>query len=219
MFPSLSVTWIDNCFQTTLGIPILVLLLKVLHAFFGLTPLARPPESIKSGYYGQPPHITWWLKQSFIYFIGLLLMKLCVLLIFLVFPWIALAGDWALRWTEGSEALQITFVMFVFPLFMNALQYYIVDSFIKDRTHGGHEPVPTEDPDDNEARQPLQGNNSYERDDDSLPRKSDDPEAAIMSTHPERNFKRTAEMRDNEGSGDGRNGDAHKDDLESRRQK
>jgi hypothetical protein len=64
-------------------------------------------------------------------------MKLCVLAIFAFLPWIAWVGDWALRWTEGNTALQITFVMFVFPLIMNALQYWIIDNFIKDAEHGG----------------------------------------------------------------------------------
>ena len=59
-------------------------------------------------------------------------MKLCVFFIVSLLPWIAQVGDWALRWTEGSEALQIAFVMFIFPLLMNILQYYIIDSFIKD---------------------------------------------------------------------------------------
>jgi hypothetical protein len=114
-----------------------VLLLKVLHRGALLTPLANPPESIRSGNYGVPPRATWWLKQSVIYFLGLLLMKLCVLAIFALLPWIAWVGDWALRWTEGNTALQITFVMFVFPLIMNALQYWIIDNFIKDAEHGG----------------------------------------------------------------------------------
>jgi len=63
-------------------------------------------------------------------------MKFCVFGLFQILPWIAWVGDWALRWTEGNEALQIAFAMFVFPLFMNAAQYYIVDAFIKD-TGGG----------------------------------------------------------------------------------
>jgi hypothetical protein len=114
-----------------------VLLLKVLHRGALLTPLANPPESIRSGNYGHPPRATWWLKQSVIYFLGLLLMKLCVLAIFAFLPWIAWVGDWALRWTEGNTAVQITFVMFIFPLIMNALQYWIIDNFIKDAEHGG----------------------------------------------------------------------------------
>lgn len=123
--------------DTTIGIPILVLLLKILHRGAMLTPLANPPESIRSGNYGYPPRATWWLKQSVIYFCGLLLMKLCVLAIFAFLPWIAWVGDWALRWTEGNTAVQITFVMFIFPLIMNALQYWIIDNFIKDPEHGG----------------------------------------------------------------------------------
>ena len=65
-------------------------------------------------------------------------MKLCVLAIFAFLPWIAWVGDWALRWTEGNTALQITFVMFVFPLIMNALQYWIIDNFIKEKVDADH---------------------------------------------------------------------------------
>lgn len=117
--------------QTTLGIPILYLSLRIINRLAFYTPLARPPESIESGNYGQPPRIMWWLKQSILYFIGLLWMKLCVFVLIQVFPVIVKIGDWALRWTEGNTALQIIFVMLLFPLIMNAIQYYIVDTFIK----------------------------------------------------------------------------------------
>ena len=67
-------------------------------------------------------------------------MKICVLIIFIMMPWISKAGDWALGWTEGNEKLQIAFVMMIFPLIMNALQYYIIDSFIKlkETNHESH---------------------------------------------------------------------------------
>lgn len=65
-------------------------------------------------------------------------MKFVVLLIFLILPWISRIGDWALRWTEGNEDLQVFFVMLFFPLIMNATQYYIIDSFIKN-PEGAHE--------------------------------------------------------------------------------
>jgi hypothetical protein len=58
-------------------------------------------------------------------------MKFCVLIIFILCPWLPRVGDWALGWTEGNEKLQIFFVMMLFPLIMNALQYYIIDSYIK----------------------------------------------------------------------------------------
>ena len=72
-------------------------------------------------------------------------MKLCVFFIFKLCPWIIEVGDWALRWTEGDERVQVFFVMLFFPLVMNALQYYIIDSFIKEKRPEGHEPVPSEE--------------------------------------------------------------------------
>lgn len=120
--------------DTTLGIPILIFMLRLVTAGASLTALANPPECLRSGHYGTPPRATWWLKQSLIYFICLLLMKTCVFFIIEMLPWIVQVGDWALRWTEGNEAIQVAFVMLIFPLIMNALQYYIIDSFIKNKT-------------------------------------------------------------------------------------
>jgi len=130
--------------DTTIGIPILIFLLRILTALFALTPVGNPRESIESGNYGNPPRTWWWCKQSMIYFIGLMGMKVCVLIIFLLLPWISRIGDWALRWTEGDEVLQVIFVMLVFPVIMNATQYYIIDSFIKNQKPE-HERIPDED--------------------------------------------------------------------------
>lgn len=58
-------------------------------------------------------------------------MKVCVFFLIQLFPFIVKVGDWALQWTEGNAALQITFVMLLFPVTMNAIQYYIIDIFIK----------------------------------------------------------------------------------------
>lgn len=105
--------------------------MRLITRLVALTPLGSPPESIQSGNYGTPPNAWWWLKQSIIYFCGLMGMKLVVLLLFMILPWLPRIGDWALGWTEGNEKLQIVFVMMLFPLIMNALQYYIIDSYIK----------------------------------------------------------------------------------------
>ncbi|KAE8350241.1 Vaculolar membrane protein-domain-containing protein [Aspergillus coremiiformis] len=117
--------------DTTLGIPILIFILHILNRLALYTPLADPPESIKSGNYGRPPCATWWFKQSMIYFVGLLGMKICVFFLIQLLPFIVKVGDWALRWTEGNTAVQIIFVMLLFPVIMNAIQYYIIDTFIK----------------------------------------------------------------------------------------
>ncbi|CAK1366989.1 FK506-binding protein 2 [Cercospora beticola] len=123
--------------DTTIGVPVLYVILKVLHAAFLRTPLANPPESIKSGHYDSPPKITWYFKQLFIYCIGLSFMKLFVFFLFMAMPFLPWIGDWALRWTEGNEALQIVFAMFLFPLAMNAVQYWIIDNFIMDKKQSG----------------------------------------------------------------------------------
>lgn len=79
-------------------------------------------------------------------------MKLCVFGIFQLCPWLGRVGDWALKWTEGNEKLQVFFVMLFFPVVMNALQYYIIDGFIKDqKPKGQHELVPSEDEDETET--------------------------------------------------------------------
>ncbi|KAK0632832.1 vacuolar membrane protein-domain-containing protein [Immersiella caudata] len=125
--------------DTTLGIPVLIVIVRVTTKLVAFTPLGQPPESIQSGYYGHPPNAWWWLKQSFIYFCGLMGMKICVLILFILLPWLSHVGDWALGWTEGNEKLQIVFVMMLFPLIMNAMQYYIIDSYIKKQATDGME--------------------------------------------------------------------------------
>ncbi|KAL9031545.1 MAG: hypothetical protein Q9196_000440 [Gyalolechia fulgens] len=134
--------------DTTIGIPILIVLLRLLTFAFSLTPLGDPPESIQSGHYGRPARATWWLKQSFIYFLGLLGMKACVFVIFQLCPWIVRVGDWALKWTEGNETVQVFFVMLFFPVVMNAVQYYIIDGFIKNQKPADSE---ADEPDDDDG--------------------------------------------------------------------
>ncbi|KAI3329310.1 hypothetical protein HD806DRAFT_519526 [Xylariaceae sp. AK1471] len=150
--------------DTTIGIPILIVLLRVTTSLIAYTPWGKPHESIQSGNYGNPPNAWWWLKQSVIYFCGLFGMKICVLLVFLILPWISRVGDWALKWTEGNERLQLVFVMMLFPLIMNIIQYYIIDSFIKMKEMG-HERIPQEDVDE---RDPFDDDFGDESDDESI---------------------------------------------------
>ena len=99
--------------------------------------------------------MTWYLKQLLIYFLGLVCMKLFVFFLFAAMPWLPWVGDWALRWTRGNEALEITFAMFVFPLAMNAVQYWVIDNFImdkkKEKKGEGYQQVQGDDDDDDDA--------------------------------------------------------------------
>jgi len=88
-----------------------------------------------------------------IYFLGLLGMKICVFVIFQILPWIVIVGDWALKWTEGNETVQVIFVMLLFPVIMNAMQYYIIDSFIKNQKPTDHDPIPSDDGDDDDEEE------------------------------------------------------------------
>lgn len=51
--------------------------------------------------------------------------------------------------------------MFVFPLIMNALQYYIIDSIIKDGSSGEPQLVSSDDQGHDEAREPLRDGEEY----------------------------------------------------------
>ena len=46
--------------------------------------------------------------------------------------------------------VQVFFVMLFFPVIMNALQYYIIDGFIKDQKPADHEPIPSDDSDEDD---------------------------------------------------------------------
>jgi len=184
--------------DTTIGIPILIIILRLFTAAALLTPLGNPPESIESGNYGSPPKAQWWFKQSIVYFLGLLGMKSCVLLIFQLMPWIVQVGDWALRWTEGNEAIQIAFVMLIFPLIMNAFQYYIIDTFIKKRTPPDHEPLPSDDGDaDDETDRPSRRQRpllSGDDDDDSIMDSDEDVDARKKSDDPNQLLLKSGEV-------------------------
>lgn len=96
--------------DTTLGIGILWVILrgfKYLVKRFELT-------GFQSGVYGDPPLIEQlkkWAKQLVVYIISLALMKVIVVGLFHLCPWISDFGDWVLEWTVGNYRLQVVFVM------------------------------------------------------------------------------------------------------------
>ena len=121
-------------------------------------------------------------------------MKICVYFIFTILPWISRVGDWALRWTEGNEMVQVFFVMLLFPVVMNALQYYIIDSFIKDQTPGDHDAIPSVDEDDGEERDPLhRSNDTASSDNETAVPASDDDAVDEGDGHNRRSKAQTRE--------------------------
>lgn len=59
--------------------------------------------------------------------------------------------------------VQVFFVMLFFPVVMNALQYYIIDSFIKDQKPSDPDPNPGEDEDGDEDGVDEQGSTRRRR--------------------------------------------------------
>lgn len=201
--PSLLLTHLFR--KTTLGIPILILILRILNILALYTPLANPPESIESGNYGHPPSAVWWFKQSMIYFVGLLGMKICVFFLIHLVPFVVKVGDWALRWTEGNAAIQIFFVMLLFPVIMNAIQYYIIDTFIKKPLSHSHELLAQEDDfDDSEDHQyhgPLLGledDDTVEEQNDSMGKGDGGILDEAIQTKPETDQHKSGQIIDSE---------------------
>ncbi|KTW28778.1 hypothetical protein T552_01408 [Pneumocystis carinii B80] len=100
--------------DTTIGVPILWIVL----GFIGRICKFMGCVGTKSGDYdGDPPRITWWLKQLFIYILGLICMKISVFPILRI-PILDNTANWLLSWTSSEEKLQIFFIMFFVPLML-----------------------------------------------------------------------------------------------------
>ncbi|CAO3632941.1 unnamed protein product [Cunninghamella blakesleeana] len=146
----------------TLGVGILWLILQ---GFKYLTISVLQWTGFQSGVYGDPPlkeQIKPWLKQLSVYTLSLMIMKVLVVIIFHLCPWLEDFGNWVLGWTSGNYKLQVAFVMLVFPLIMNILQFWIIDNIVK---HHDKNPIRLRHPygDDDDVENLL---STMENDDD-----------------------------------------------------
>ncbi len=91
---------------------------------------------MKSGDYGHPPNVNWWKRQTIAFICCLFVMKFMVVTIFRLFPVLFDIGEWLLGWTLYNAKLQVVFVMLIFPLVMNILQFWLVDQVIKKKLEG-----------------------------------------------------------------------------------
>ncbi|KAI8068469.1 vacuolar membrane protein-domain-containing protein [Gongronella butleri] len=102
---------------------------------------------VRSGKYGPGPlhrRLKPWLKQTFIFILAEALMKTCVYTMLRLFPVLFRIGNWALEWTKGNYRYQVIFVMLIFPLLLNGMQFWIVDTIVKmTPVHPGTESLPS----------------------------------------------------------------------------
>ncbi|KAF8607719.1 hypothetical protein BDV93DRAFT_519738, partial [Ceratobasidium sp. AG-I] len=115
--------------DTTVGV---ALIYAFLHAATWLLTTKMQLKGFRSGDYGGvPPSKIYWMRQATVYIGALLFMKLAVVGLFALWPGLFRVGDWLLSWTGGNSALQVIVVMGLFPIVMNILQFWLIDSIVK----------------------------------------------------------------------------------------
>lgn len=77
------------------------------------------------------PRIEYWLKQLGSYLFVLFLMKMAVLIVFAIFPFLFDVGSWILGLFGSHKDFQVLFSMALFPFAMNVLQFWLIDSLLR----------------------------------------------------------------------------------------
>ncbi|CAO3638151.1 unnamed protein product [Cunninghamella blakesleeana] len=85
--------------------------------------------------YGSPPlffnQFKKWFQQTIVFLMAELLMKLCQLWCF-QFSFLFYLGQWFLSlFTSQNYHFQVFFVMFLYPLIMNGIQFWTIDTIIQ----------------------------------------------------------------------------------------
>ncbi|KAJ7498535.1 vacuolar membrane protein-domain-containing protein [Mycena latifolia] len=161
--------------DTTLGVGLIYVILRVLTFImserFHL-------KGFESGIYGTPPSFKFWLRQAAIYVLALTTMKFMVIGLLALLPGLFTLGAWLLSWTwtDKGDGLQVIFTMGIFPILMNILQFWLIDSIVK--ASGVALDLDTPDPLD---REPLFG--APDDDDD------DDDNASVNAHAPNRDIE------------------------------
>ncbi|KAJ6616240.1 vacuolar membrane protein-domain-containing protein [Mycena sp. CBHHK59/15] len=116
--------------DTTLGVGLIYVNLRVLT--FVMSERFHL-KGFESGIYGTPPSFKYWMRQAAIYVSALTTMKFMVIGLLALLPGLFTLGAWLLSWTWTGEgdALQVVFTMGIFPIIMNILQFWLIDSIVK----------------------------------------------------------------------------------------
>ncbi|KAJ7591438.1 vacuolar membrane protein-domain-containing protein [Mycena floridula] len=115
--------------DTTLGVALIYFILRAL-AYLCTEKFHL--KGCESGKYGTPPSIKYWTRQAAIYVVALTSMKFLVIALLALFPGLNKVGSWLLSWTYTSNGnLRVVFTMGIFPIIMNILQFWLIDSIVK----------------------------------------------------------------------------------------
>lgn len=152
-------TWyfINLLLDTTIGVFVLWVFLYMIH----MTAFRIGITGIISGQYGSPPRFSNFVKQSLLYLLGLCCMKSVLYsLLEMGEKWWVRLGGLLLAWTNWSAELKVVFVIFIFPVVMNTLQYYLIDTIIQSPEYHSYEELSSDSIESTESREiidPEQG--------------------------------------------------------------
>ncbi|KAI9453474.1 vacuolar membrane protein-domain-containing protein [Lactarius psammicola] len=104
-------------------------------------------KGLRSGQYGSPPSLIYWVRQLGIYVVSLTSMKLFVVAVVAFWDVLSDIAAWLLSWLGDGDTAQVIFTMGLFPIFMNIIQFWVIDSIIKVGGVGGLG-APPEEPDE-----------------------------------------------------------------------
>ncbi|KAJ6539740.1 vacuolar membrane protein-domain-containing protein [Mycena capillaripes] len=116
--------------DTTLGVGLIYVVLRVLT--FIMTERFHL-KGFESGVYGTPPSFKYWMRQATIYILALTAMKFMVIGLLALIPGLFTLAAWLLSWTwtGQGDTLEVVFVMGIFPILMNIVQFWLIDSIVK----------------------------------------------------------------------------------------
>ncbi|KAI0278616.1 vacuolar membrane protein-domain-containing protein [Russula aff. rugulosa BPL654] len=113
--------------DTTLGVGAIYL---ALHLLTWLFTDKLQFKGFQSGQYGSPPSLNYWARQAAVYVVSLTSMKIFVVIL-LAWRRLLDIGAWLLSWLGNGDTAQVVFTMGLFPIFMNVVQFWLIDSIVK----------------------------------------------------------------------------------------
>ncbi|KDQ64450.1 hypothetical protein JAAARDRAFT_28080 [Jaapia argillacea MUCL 33604] len=151
--------------DTTFGVGVIYL---ILHVLTNILSEKLGLSGFESGQYGSPPSLNYWARQAAVYVLSLTTMKIVVVGLFALWPGIVEVGAWLLSWLGSENAVQVIFVMGLFPIMMNILQFWLIDSIVKASSSTLLLPTSSEQPraSHDQSNEPLFRASSDDSDDD-----------------------------------------------------
>ncbi|KAK9729515.1 hypothetical protein K7432_000200 [Basidiobolus ranarum] len=89
-------------------------------------------HDLRTGEYGHPPNVSTWLRQLG-WFIGMSLINKILLLIIYSIPFVLPVVRALLAPFRPSPKIEVVFVMLIFPLVMNIIQFWLIDQLLKEK--------------------------------------------------------------------------------------